>query len=305
MKVVVTGAAGGVGKTLVPLLCSRSDVSQVIGIDCLPLHFSNPKFLFHKADMRSTSLGGLLQGAHAVIHLAFALSQGKMTPNEMHENNVGGSLNVLNCARAAKVSRVINLSSVSVYGSGEDLDEDAPLAPSPNFPYAQQKAELEHIATTQFSDLETIHLRSTFILGPNAVRFIRSAVTSRICILPRPPYPRVQVIHEFDVASAIIAALNPRVAPGVFNLAARDAVTVPELVKNGRSFMIGIPIALLERISRRRENGPSRPIDTALELLRATLTVSCRRAQTLLGWTPRYGIWEARASCDQTRQLMA
>lgn len=294
----MTGAAGGIGRALIPQLCSRPDVSHVIGIDQMLVSYESPKFSMHRADMRDASLAASMNGADVVVHLAFALTPGVMTVEQMRSNNVQGSINVLRAARTNRVRKVINLSSVSVYGSGEELDESAPLAPSPRFPYACQKAELERIVSAEFADIETVHLRSTFILGPHATPFLKKVCNSRVFIVPRRPFPKIQVVHEDDVSTAIVNALNPKVRSGAFNIAAPEAVTVPELIKNRRSLVLGIPIKLVERIVGARPDASehARSIDTGLELLRVTLTVSCERARQILGWQPRYSAWQARAS---------
>jgi UDP-glucose 4-epimerase len=297
MRVVVTGAAGGVGRALIPQLCSQLEISQVIGIDQVPSVFQHFKFSFRLADIRKPDFEGAFSGADAVVHLAFAVTQGKMSVQQMRANNVEGSLNVFGAARSSRVGKLVNLSSCSVYGSGEDLTESAPIKPSRLFPYACQKAELEAAATAEFDDIEIIHLRSTFILGPGASPFLRKMCKSRIYLKPPQPHPRIQVVHEHDVATAIVACLRPEVRAGAFNIAASETVTIPELIRNGRSMVFGIPMGVVERLAGPPpQDGSARPLDAGLELLRVPLTVSCQRAREVLGWTPRYGVWEARAS---------
>jgi len=64
-------------------------------------HYKHPKFRFFPFDMRQSVPAEAFAGADTVIHLAFAIAQGTMTPAEMRENNVGGTINVYR-ARAAR-----------------------------------------------------------------------------------------------------------------------------------------------------------------------------------------------------------
>lgn len=302
MRVVVTGAGGCLGEVVVSRLLERPDVESVAGLDLVPIALDHPKFTARHFDMRQPCKPALFGDADVLIHLAFAIAQGRMTVEEMYANNVGGTLNVFRAAEKAGIRRVINLSSVSVYGSGEHLTEDAPLAPSSRFPYAQQKVAIEASVRESFARMSFIHFRATFILGPRAAPMLRKMCTSRLYVVPPKPHPRIQVVHEEDVASAILAACSPSIGPCTFNLAAPQVVTFPELVREGRRLLLGIPLSALELFVGRpaTDGGPrTRPADTTLDILRTTLTVNCDRARRILGWTPKFSAWEARAAFDQ------
>lgn len=294
MKIVVTGAAGGLGKALLPSLCADSRVESVVGIDREPPTFKHPNFVSCAGDIRSLDLGSAAKGASVVIHLAFSIRRDGKSLTEMRENNVVGTRNVFSVAASCGVKKIINLSSVSVYGTGENLNEDAPLNPSPRFPYACHKAEVEMLSRTEFSSLNIVNLRSTFVLGRNALPFLKKMCNSRVYISPSRPHPNIQVVHEADVASAIIAALNPAVVGGAFNVAAPEAITFPRLIKHDRTFMLGIPLSIVDLFVGKGST-EVRPIDSALELLRVPLTVSCEKARKVLGWAPRFSAWQARA----------
>lgn len=296
MRIVVTGAGGGLGKVLLPLLCADPRVESVMGIDRELPPFKHPKFLGCAGDIRSFDLITATTGASAVIHLAFSIRRDGMSLAEMRENNVSGTRNVFLAAAASGVPKIINLSSVSVYGTGENLDEDAPLNPSLRFPYACHKAEVEMLGTTEFASLNIVNLRATFVLGRNALPFLKKMCNSRVYISPSRPHPMIQVVHETDVAAAVLAGLNPAVTGGAFNLAAPEPITFPRLIKHDRTFMLGIPLSIVDMIVGKGST-EVRPIDSALELLRVPLTVSCDKARKVLGWTPRFSAWQARADC--------
>jgi UDP-glucose 4-epimerase len=89
-------------------------------------------------------------------------------PREDFETNIGGTLNVLLAARAAKVERVVYTSSTSVYGNPRYLpiNEDDHL--SLLTPYAVSKLAGENycIAFYESYDLPTTAVRYSNIFGP-------------------------------------------------------------------------------------------------------------------------------------------
>jgi UDP-glucose 4-epimerase len=124
--------------------------------------------------------------------------------------------------------------------------------------------------------------------------------------VPPRPHPRIQVVHEEDVAAAILAALPASVRAGTFNLAAPEAITLPALLRNGRFWAVGIPISALELIvgGPAADGGPrSQPSGAILDLLRTSITLNCERARHELVWSPKYSAWEARAAYNQPRPV--
>jgi UDP-glucose 4-epimerase len=89
-------------------------------------------------------------------------------PLGANENNVSGTLNVLEAARRCRVPRVVYASSSSVYGDRPDLPkrEDQPV--SPVSPYAASKAAGEQYAAiwTRLYGVETVGLRYFNVFGP-------------------------------------------------------------------------------------------------------------------------------------------
>jgi UDP-glucose 4-epimerase len=291
MKIILTGASSCLAKTLLPQLCARPDVSEVLGIDIQPCTFKHPKFSFHLKSILCPSLAADMAGTSAVVHLAFAILRGARSQAQTHENNVAGGLKVFADAQKMGVSKVINLSSVSVYGQGLGLTEAAPLQPAPLFAYAQHKAEIERVAAVRFPRI--IHLRSHLIYGRHAQKLLMNLNNSRVCILSKPPRPLIQVVHEWDVCQAIGLCLERNVQ-GAFNLAAPDETSLTELVQHVPRLRIPVPLrwarlgaALTQRLVYREEL-------EWLALFDTPLTVACQRAQKILGWQPKFSAWQAR-----------
>lgn len=287
MRVFVTGSSSCLAQALLPLLCAEPGIERVTGVDRTPPRFAHGKFSPVRLDIRDPGLPALLEGQDALVHLAFVVLRGRLSEREMHDINVTGSRRVFEAARRAGVGRLVHLSSAAVYGSGSGLDEDAPLAPLPDFLYAQHKAQLEHLLEGEFP--ECVRLRPHVILGPNAQPLLRQLL-SLPCYLALPePQPRLQCVHEDDVARAVLAALARRVS-GPFNLAAEDSFSYRDVIRRRHRMSLPLPpgvaragVAAAWRLS----GWGGEP--AWIEGLGRTLVLDCRRAALELGWNSRYG----------------
>ncbi|MCA3217181.1 MAG: UDP-glucose 4-epimerase GalE [Burkholderiales bacterium] len=157
-RILVTGGAGYIGShTMVELLAAGHDVV------CLD-NFSNSspeavkrvqeiagrEVRLFTGDIRDRSLLDSLFHAvkvDAVIHFAAlkAVGESVAKPLAYYENNVAGTLTLLEAMRAAHVMRIVFSSSATVYGNPDKLPitEDAPVRPFN--PYGQTKAMVEQI----------------------------------------------------------------------------------------------------------------------------------------------------------------
>jgi UDP-glucose 4-epimerase len=73
MKVVVTGATGNVGTSVVEALGQRTEVEQIVGLARRRPSWQPPKTRWEGADILTSDLASLFAGADAVIHLAWAI----------------------------------------------------------------------------------------------------------------------------------------------------------------------------------------------------------------------------------------
>src|SRR5439155_3716750 len=85
-----------------------------------------------------------------------------------NENNVTGTLHILDAARRLGVKRVVYASSSSVYGDNPELPKREDQAPAPISPYAVSKAANEAYARvwTKLYGVETVGLRYFNVFGP-------------------------------------------------------------------------------------------------------------------------------------------
>jgi nucleoside-diphosphate-sugar epimerase len=286
MNVLVTGASACLARALLPRLAAEPGITRVTGVDLAPPHFTHAKFRAVRADVRDPGLAALLEGQDALVHLAYVVLRGRMSEQEMFDINVTGSHKVFHAARRAGVTRLVHLSSAGVYGSGVHLGEDAPLAPLPGFLYARHKAHLERLLEIEFP--ECVRLRPHVILGPNAQPLLRRLLRLPCYPALPEPQPRLQCVHEDDVARAVMAALE-RDVRGPFNLAVEDSFTYRDAIRGRHRLALPVPMGAARAglgLAWRRWGWGGEP--AWLEGMAHTLLVNCRRAAIELGWRSRY-----------------
>ncbi len=278
MRVCVSGAAGHLARALLPMLLADDRVERVIALDRAPLPLAHPKLEALQADIADPRALRAARDADALVHLAFVVLRGRTPLPEMRRVNVEASLALVEAARG----RVVHVSSASVYGRGESLAEDAPLAPLAGFRYAEHKAALDALVATARPDAAI--LRPHIILGPHALPLLKRL--ARLPVYPRlpDPQPRVQAVHEADVAAGIAAALHAD-ARGAFNLAHPRTFAWKELVLTHRAHAVPVALPVLRgalHAAWRASGWGGEP--GWLAGARDPLTVDCTRAAHVLGW---------------------
>lgn len=111
MRVVITGASGNVGTSVLGALGGEPSVEKIIGIARRLPDIELPKVAWTEADVASTDLAPLFDGADAVVHLAWAI-QPSRDPEAMERANVVGSRRVFDAVAAAGVPVLVHASSV-------------------------------------------------------------------------------------------------------------------------------------------------------------------------------------------------
>lgn len=286
MRVFVTGSASHLAQAWLPSLCADPRIERVVGVDIAPAIFTHAKFTHHCLDIRSPDIGALMSGCDALVHLAWVVLRGKMDAATMRDINVGGTQKVFEAARAAGITRLIHLSSASVYGSGDQLTEDAPLNPLPNFLYALHKAEAENYLAREFP--EALRLRPHLILGPHCQPLLKQLSQQPGYSRLPDPQPRLQCVHEDDVADAMSAGLFSA-TQGAVNLAAADTFSFKQIITSRFRHAIPLPFGLVKttlNIAWHLTGYGGEP--AWIDGMRHTLTLECARAQREWGWHPKH-----------------
>ena len=286
MRVVVTGAAGRLARVVLPRLCEHPAIKRVTGIDRAAATYRHRRFVAHVADIADRTAHETLRGADALVNLAFVLLRGRMPLAAMTATNVDATKALLSAAANAGIPSIVHLSSAAVYGQGTDLTEEAPLMPLARFAYAQHKADVDCFLAATLPQVAV--LRPTIVLGQNAQPLLKALLALPFYVRVPDPQPRLCVVHEDDVAAAVLLALDRR-ARGPFNLAAPSTFSVRDVVRARHAWAPGVPPVLARaalEVAWRTTGWGGEPgwLDGAA----ASLTLDCTRARTLLGWRPRH-----------------
>ena len=189
MKIIVTGALGHIGSYVIRDFSLQFPAAEIVLIDNMmtqrfPSLFNLPvqaKYRFVEADVTTTDLRLLFEGAHAVVHLA-AITDAAGSfdrAQQIEENNYQGTMKVAQ-ACVATGARLIALSSTSVYGTqNEMVDEDCtPEELKPQSPYAATKLREEHLISEmcRTGGLKAISCRLGTIFGASPGMRFHTAV---------------------------------------------------------------------------------------------------------------------------------
>jgi nucleoside-diphosphate-sugar epimerase len=175
---LVTGGAGFIGSQLVERLLR--DGARVRLLD----NFSSgtrENLTFARAyrrrlevirgDLRKpATVERAARGVRVIYHQAAMRSVPRSVKDPLgaNDNNVTGTLHVLEAARQARVPRVVYASSSSVYGDAPDLPKREDQTPAPISPYAVSKRanELYAAVWSRLYGVETVGLRYFNVFGP-------------------------------------------------------------------------------------------------------------------------------------------
>jgi nucleoside-diphosphate-sugar epimerase len=239
--IMVTGAAGFVGKYITSLL--RSQGIEVVthartaapGIDWVA-DFGDPSVM---SDQIPCNVAGVVHCAAAIPTRSSAFAR----------DNTAAAIHLASLlADARSIKRVIHLSSIAVYERpvqgqwiiSEDDAQVVDVSDSGNDAYACSKRcgelALDAIAS-QRSDIKTTHLRASSIYGLGMVTttllpaLVRHAQRGEPLRLHGPKSYTQNFVHIKDVADLVAALVRDDCAPSVVNGFSDDTYSVPALAE--------------------------------------------------------------------------
>jgi dihydroflavonol-4-reductase len=309
MKVLVTGAAGFLGKHLVVslraaghevlALCRKPDASlQELGAEVLVgdiLH------------------GGLkaesLVGCDAVVHAAGKVSRDPADAELLFQTHVDGTKAVLKAAEAAGVARAVVISTSGVVAVSEDAthigkeSDAAPLELLQKWPYYRSKLFAEEAALLQNKPgFSVCTINPTLLLGPgdahgSSTEDVRMFLEKKI---PMVPSGGLSFVDVRDVAAAVVSALTSgrggeRYLLAACNMTLKEFFGRLERVSNVKAPILPMPKApalmrhgteLLAKLT--KQWGLPMPVDpVSLDMANHYWYVDASKAEDELGFAPR------------------
>ena len=309
MRVLVTGGAGYIGSHTARLLAGRGDF--VVVLDNLEHGFRQaiPGLPLVVGSTHDSALVKQMIGDHkveAVIHFAAykAAGESMTNPGKYFENNVHGSMRLLEAACAAGVRMLVFSSTASVYGTPESLPVKETDRLHPENPYGESKLMVEQMLKwfDACHGLRSVALRYFNAAGAaqagdngedprhvaNLIPLVMKVATRRAPVLkvfgtdyPTPDGTGVRdYIHVLDLAAAHARALDFLAAgrpSDVFNVGTGRGYSVFEVLAAARRTSgAEIPTEIVGR----------RPGDPA------TVYADNRKAREVLGFSPQFGLAE-------------
>ncbi len=299
MKLCVTGGAGYIGSVVAQMLIDEDhDVCILDNLSTGHKSALPEGARLVKGDIRDEAslddaLGG---GVEAVLHFAALSIVGDSVthPLTYFDNNIGGTLSILQAMNRLGIKRFVFSSSAAVYGAPDELPIEETAIRRPTNPYGHSKLCVETMLEASKSawDLRYVSLRyfnaggSTekhgehhdpeshlipIVLDVAAGR--RKAFTVFGDDYDTPDGTCIRdYIHIHDLATAHVLALGAmekRNFSGVLNLGSEEGFSVLEVIETAER-VTGTTIARI--IGERRSGDPP------------GLLASSRRAEEVLGW---------------------
>lgn len=291
MRILVTGGAGFIGSNITDHLLGLGH--DVVVMDDLSTGFArnvNPLAGFLEMDIRTPEARDavLSGGFDAICHHAAQMDVRRSVREPVFDSsvNIGGTLNILEAARASGVKRIVYASTGgAVYGEPDHIPvrEDHPVNPICHYGVSKHTVEHYLFLYRHLYGLGYVVLRYPNVYGPRQNPWGEAGVTAIFTVkyLAGTP-PRINgdgeqlrdYVHVTDIARANALAIDlsrPELSGEIFNIGWGRGRSVKELDSIIRG-LVGTGLS--------PEYGPPLPE----EILKVSLDAT--KARKVLGWSP-------------------
>jgi UDP-glucose 4-epimerase len=301
MKVLVTGATGFIGTTLVKRMIADDRLDVRTALRRLPEASTTHVEEVQVGDIHgATNWQAALAGVESVVHLAarvHIMQDSSHDPlEEFRRVNVDGTLNLARQAAASGSVRFVYLSSIKVNGEEGSYVETDPPRPEDAYGTSKYEAEIGLRSIAEQTGMGVVIIRTPIVYGPgvkaNFQRLMRSIARGTPLPLGRVDNRRSMAGVDNLADFIVTCLLHPAAANETFFVSDGEDLSTSELVRR-----------LARAMGRRPRLVPVPPplIMMAATLvgkravahrLLASLQVDTSKARRVLGWTPPISVDE-------------
>lgn len=299
-KILVTGADGFIGSHLVEgLLDEGADIRAFVYYNSFSSWGWLDSFSERKKGKLDIFLGDVrdpngvkesMKGVDCVFHLAalIGIPFSYHSPDSYVDTNVRGTLNVLQAAKDARVSKVLITSTSEVYGTARYVPIDEKHPRQGQSPYAATKIGADSMAESFYRSfgLPVVIVRPFNTYGPrqSARAVVPTIITQLLSKSPQIKlgslYPTRDMVYVKDAVSGFIAiAKSDETIGKEINIATGREISIGNLAKKLKA-IIGSD-ALITAADER-----VRPKNSEVERLLGNNT----KIKKLTGWKPRFDL---------------
>lgn len=305
MKILVSGGAGYIGSHAVVQLLDQA--YEVVVVDNLSKGFKSAvdtRAVFYQCDIRDkASLDEVFKKEKIDVVMQFAadivVAESEKDPLKYFDNNVGGTISLLEVMVQNAVGKIIFSSTAAVYGNTEKIPVEESDAIAPISPYGMSKAMVENILEScrQAYGMNYCVFRYFNVAGAHENYPIGQNVEKNTALIPiilevaagERPYIEIygddyetedgtgvrDFIHVVDLVDAHILGIKQlnKNSSGIYNLGNGRGFSVKAMIEAAKKVTKkDIPV----KISQRREG------DIAVSI------ASSEKAKKELAWSPKY-----------------
>lgn len=257
MKILITGAAGSLGRLLINQL-SKLSKKTIYATDIKNNPFEdNQSIVYKQFDLRQQDFFDWVSDVkpNKIIHLASILQISASMPREQaYEIDVVATKKLLELSVSIGVEKFIVTTSGAAYGYFPEnkniITEDRPTKGNADYFYSAHKAEVE-LLMAQFrenhAELKQIVFRPGAILGPNfegpIVDFFKQKIITGVFGYPGP----FNFIWAEDVVAYLIEGLTTDIT-GQYNIAGDGEMSMAEIAKELKKPYIPLPALLIQTV---------------------------------------------------------
>lgn len=315
LTVAVTGPTGEIGRSFIRALEGSRKVGEIRGMARRrfdPAEHGWKRTTYVQGDILDrAALDDFVKGADVVVHLAFIIFA--EDAEQTRHINLEGSRNVFEATVAAGVPRLVYTSSVAAYGFHPEnevpLQEHVDTRGTDDFYYSAQKAELERTLddVLEGNATEPYVFRPCIVAGadapalvnnmpfvqaadklPDPLRKLLGAIPGAAPILPDPGVT-MQLVHTDDVATALVAGVEGRGKPGVYNLAGDGEITFGDVASAFGYHSVPIPRPVVGVTLEALNRLPFMPARAEwLTALTVPVVMDTQKAKRALRWRPKH-----------------